>query len=143
MVNSKITFHIQRSTFKLFWKKDKKTKEDSKTPKEFKGVGTEKDGETEDRRNFEFGILKSFYISEKSTMLNPLRQYVFQVFDNTTKNEIKKQVEKSFDVRVKGVKIINLPKKKRNVGRHAGFKKGFKKAIVVLDKGYSIDQAKA
>lgn len=161
MVNSKTTFHIQRSTFKLFWKKDKKTKADSKTPKEFKGVGTEKDGETDSRhtdmskfprprqgeagggRNFEFGVLKSFYISEKSTMLNPFRQYVFKVFDNTTKNEIKKQVERSFDVKVKGVKIINLPKKKRNVGRHAGFKKGFKKAIVVLEKGYNIEQTKA
>lgn len=143
-----------------FWKKNKKTKEDSKTPKEFKGVGTEKNGETDSQhidtskfprprqgeagggRNFEFGVLKSFYISEKSTMLNPLRQYVFKVFDTTTKNEIKKQVEKSFDVRVKGVKIINLPKKKRNVGRHAGFKKRFKKAIVVLKEGYTIEQAK-
>lgn len=144
----------------MFWKKDKKNKEDNKKPEEFGNIDKEKDDETNSRhvlglarglpkasdiskvRNFEFGILKGFYVSEKASTLNSLNQYVFKVFDGTTKNEIKKQVETNFDVRVGGVKIINLPKKKRSVGRHSGFKKGFKKAIVTLKEGYSIDQAK-
>ena len=91
----------------------------------------------------EYGVLKGFYVSEKATSLSSFNQYVFKVFKNTTKNEVKKQVENSFSVKVEGVKIINLPRKSRTVGRHRGFKSGAKKAIVVLKEGYSIDQAKA
>lgn len=167
MVNSKITFHIQRSTFKLFWKKDKKTKEaaggeprsprlreneagqgrENITPKEFGQVGAEEIKKQPVASSKispkEYGILKGFYVSEKATSIAHLNQYVFKVFDNVTKNEVKKQVEKSFGVKVKGVKVINLPKKTRTLGRHTGFKSGFKKAIVILEKGYTIDQAKA
>ncbi|MEK7138957.1 MAG: 50S ribosomal protein L23 [Patescibacteria group bacterium] len=136
-----------------FWKKDKKENKENKTkttPAEFKdvGVGQEKEASSPNIdiskfRNIEAGVLKSFYISEKSTMLNSASQYVFKVFDNATKSEIKKQVEKGFDVKVKSVKTIILPRKSRTLGRHSGFKPGFKKAIVVLKKGYSIEQAKA
>ena len=88
-------------------------------------------------------VLKEFYVSEKATMLNAMNQYVFKVFNNANKAEIKKQVEKVFDVKVKDVKISNMPKKRRDLGRHPGFRAGFKKAIIVLKEGYSIEQAKA
>lgn len=134
----------------MLWKKGKKEKEENKIPKEFGNVGVEKDEKAVSPnidiskfKNFESGVLKGFYISEKATGLAPFSQHVLKVFDNTTKNEIKKQIESSFGVKVRGIKIINLPRKSRTIGRHAGFKKGFKKAIVVLEKGYSIDQAKA
>lgn len=120
----------------------KKTKKEQKiTQPEFGEVGTEKNQEIASPKNLprEYGILKGFYVSEKATGLSSLNQYVFKVFDNVTKNEVKKQAEKSFGVKVKGVKMTNLPRKRRTVGRHAGFKKGFKKAVVVLEKGYSIE----
>ncbi|MBI2065209.1 MAG: 50S ribosomal protein L23 [Candidatus Yanofskybacteria bacterium] len=127
--------------------KSKKQEKKTETPKEFGEVGAEKDGEADSRnvdmskfRNFEYGVLKGFYISEKATALNLFNQYVFKVFDDVTKNEIKKHVERGFGVKVKGVKVVNLPKKSRTVGRHSGFKRGFKKAIVVLEKGYDIKQ---
>lgn len=88
-------------------------------------------------------IVKSFYISEKASMLNGMNQYVFKIFNNANKSEIKKQVEKVFDVKIKDVKILNMPRKRRDIGKHPGFKSGFKKAIIVLEKGYSIEQAKA
>ena len=90
-----------------------------------------------------FSVLKSFYISEKASDLLGINQYVFKVYDSTTKNEIKKQVENLFNVKVKHVRIINLPKKRRDIGKHPGFKAGFRKAIVALKDGYSIEQAKA
>ena len=93
--------------------------------------------------NFGSGTLKGFYVSEKASGLVSSNQYVFKVFKDTTKNEVRKQVEKSFNVKVKGIKIVNLPRKSRTVGRHKGFKQGVKKAIVVLEKGQSIDSAKA
>lgn len=126
-----------------FWKNKDKDKEEKKSDKT-EDVKVEKEiASTGDKTlPIKYGVLKGFYISEKSSMLNSLNQYVFKVFKNTTKNEIRKNVEKSFGVKVKEVKTINLPGKKRNVGRHSGIKPGLKKAVVVLEKGYSIDQAK-
>src|SRR3990167_11356880 len=136
----------------MLWKKNKKTAEAQKktetTPNEFKNVGTEKTDELSAGAIStvlpgEYGVLKGFYVSEKASGLVSFNQYVFKVFKDTTKNEIRKQVEKSFSVKVKGIKIVNLPRKSRTVGRHKGFKQGVKKAIVVLEKGYTIDSAKA
>ena len=131
----------------MFWKKDKKEEKKTEIGKQEPAPLTQLRPSEKERSqrevNFSTRTLKGFYISEKATALSSFSQYVFKVFDNATKNEIRKQVEKSFSVKVKGVKIINLPEKSRTIGRHKGFKKGFKKAIVVLEKGYSIEQAKA
>ena len=131
----------------MFWKKDKKEEKKTEIGKQEPAPLTQLRPSEKERSqrevNFSTRTLKGFYTSEKATALSSFSQYVFKVFDNATKNEIRKQVEKSFSVKVKGVKIINLPEKSRTIGRHKGFKKGFKKAIVVLEKGYSIEQAKA
>lgn len=132
--------------------KDKKEKDtDKDTEKAFHDVGSSKSekesqdstektvGETSKALPKEYGVLKGFYVSEKSASLNVFDQYVFKIFKNVNKNEVRKQVEKSFDVKVTAVKIINLPRKKRRIGRHSGFKSGTKKAIVVLKKGDSIE----
>ncbi len=129
----------------MFWKKDKKgeaKKADAEEKESFpKEVGADRESIVSAPKVLpkEFGVLKGFYVSEKATTLNASNQYVFKVFSYVTKNEVKKQIQKSFDVRVKEIKIINMPRKKRNVGRHSGFKSGFKKAIVVLEKGHSIE----
>jgi large subunit ribosomal protein L23 len=85
-------------------------------------------------------VLKNFYISEKATMLGGMNQYVFKVYDRANKSEIKKQVGAIFKVKVKDVKILRAPEKSRNVGRFEGTKTGFKKAIVVLEKGQTISE---
>jgi len=87
-------------------------------------------------------VLKSFYVSEKAASMGVFNQYVFKVLRDTNKSEIKKQVEKMFKVKVKAVKILNLPEKRRDSGRHPGFKPGFKKAVVVLEEGSTISQVK-
>lgn len=88
-------------------------------------------------------VLKNFYVSEKSTHLTGMNQYVFKVAPHATKNEIKKQVSIRYKVKVKEVKVINLPSKRRDIGRHPGVKPGFRKAIVILAPGNTIEQAKA
>jgi len=132
----------------MFWKKDKKRKEikePSQIPEEFTEIDAEKKPAAAGSKALpgEYGVLKGFYVSEKATGLASFGQYVFNVFDNATKNEIKKQVERGFNVKVRGVKIVNLPRKSRTIGRHKGFKRGFKKAMVALEEGYSIEQEKA
>ena len=89
-----------------------------------------------------YRVLKNFYVSEKASLLNGFNQYVFKVFTDTNKSQIKTQVEKLFNVKVKNVKVLNMPKKRRDLGRHPGFRSEFKKAIVVLEKGQTIEQAK-
>lgn len=88
-------------------------------------------------------VITGFYISEKAGLLNGFNQYVFKVSDDANKSQLSRQVEKMFNVKVKSVKMINAKKKRRDVGRYPGFKPGFKKAIVVLEKGHTIEQAKA
>ena len=88
-------------------------------------------------------VITSFYISEKAGLLNGFNQYVFKVLNNANKSQLARQVEKMFSVKVKSVKMMNTPKKRRDVGKYHGFKPGFKKAVVVLEKGHSIEQAKA
>ena len=89
-----------------------------------------------------YRVLKNFYISEKASLLNGFNQYVFKVFRSTNKSQIKKQVEKLFNVKVISVKVLNMPRKRRDLGRHPGFRSEFKKAIVVLEKGQTIEQAR-
>ena len=90
-----------------------------------------------------YKVLKNFYISEKSGMLGVFNQYVFKVFSDVNKRQVKRTVEKMYNVKVKDVKILNMPEKRKDLGRHPGFRSGFKKAIVVLEKGQTIEQAKA
>jgi large subunit ribosomal protein L23 len=89
-----------------------------------------------------YRVLKNFYISEKASLLNGFNQYVFKVFRSANKSQIRKQVEKLFNVKVTSVKVLNMPRKRRDLGRHPGFRSEFKKAIVVLEKGQTIEQAR-
>lgn len=89
-----------------------------------------------------YRILTNFYVSEKASLLNGFNQHVFKVFRNANKSQIGKQIENLFNVKVKSVKVLNMPRKRRDLGRHPGFRSEFKKAIVVLEKGQTIEQAK-
>ncbi|MDP3697413.1 MAG: 50S ribosomal protein L23 [Candidatus Taylorbacteria bacterium] len=87
-------------------------------------------------------VLRGFYVSEKSSLGNSDGQYTFRVFENANKSEVKKEVSKLFNVKVKSVKTLNMPEKRRDFGKHPGVKSGFKKVIVILKEGYIIGQAK-
>lgn len=88
-------------------------------------------------------ILKNPRVSEKSALLTEVNQYVFNVFPKANKIEIKRAVEKLYNVKVERVRVVNIPPKKRRLGRTEGFRKGLKtgyrKAIVALKKGQTID----
>ena len=71
-------------------------------------------------------------ITEKATMLLGNNQYTFEVVPQATKPEIKAAIEELFDVKVIGVNTINPPRKKRRVGRFAGHRPHYKRAVVRL-----------
>ena len=79
------------------------------------------------------------HITEKSTALQAMRKYVFRVYAGAGKIEIRKAIEKLYKVSVTKVHIAYAPGKMRQVGRHQGKRPGFKKAIVTLKAGNSID----
>lgn len=84
-------------------------------------------------------IIKAPSITEKSTRLTELGQYVFYVDTSATKFEVKAAIEKLFNVKVSGVNTINmLGKTKRFKGRLA-YRSDRKKAVVRLEKGQTID----
>lgn len=79
------------------------------------------------------------HITEKATDLTEKNQYVFKIGQKVNKKEVKKAVEDLYKVKVLDVKIINIPAKKRRIGRTSGWKKGYKKAIVRLKEGQKIE----
>lgn len=86
-----------------------------------------------------YGILVSPHVTEKATNLAEMNKYTFKVAKVTNKIEIKKAVESNYGVEVVGVKIINIPRKRVRLGKTEGWKKGYKKAIVEIKKGQSIE----
>ena len=88
---------------------------------------------------FSYNILKEPHISEKATNLGALDKYVFKVYNNVNKQEVKKAVEGIYGVDVLSVKVINIPPKKRRLGRQEGFRKGYIKAVVTIKEGQKIE----
>ena len=87
-------------------------------------------------------------LSEKGTMLaEALNKYVFQVEKHCNKLEIKEAIEEKFKVKIKKVATMNLKGKNKNVTiksnghilRTRGNQSSWKKAIVTLEEGSSID----
>ena len=86
-----------------------------------------------------YKILKEPHISEKATVLAEENKYVFKVYPQANKIETKKAVENLYGVRVRDVNIINVHRKRRILQGIEGFKTGYKKAIVTLEKGEKIE----
>lgn len=86
-----------------------------------------------------YKILKEPHVSEKATVLNEQDKYVFKVYPESNKIETKKAVETLYGVRVKDVNIVNVPRKRKIFRGREGFKSGYKKAIVTLEKGQKIE----
>ena len=80
-------------------------------------------------------------ITEKATTLSEFNKMVFKVHQGASKNSIKKSIEKIFKVNVIKINTINLRGKTKLVRGKKSSRSGYKKAIVTLKKGQSIDLA--
>ena len=78
-------------------------------------------------------------VTEKSTSLSEYNKVVFKVHRGANKSSIKRSIEKIFKVNVIKINTINLKGKTKMVQNKKAFKPGYKKAIVTLKKGQSID----
>lgn len=122
-------------------KKEKSVKKNSEEKKdkkpEIKAVVSRK----EKTKNIKMAgmILDRPQITEKAAFLQEKNQYIFQVFKTAAKPEVKKAVEEIYKVDVEKVRIINVDRKRKRLGRTTGWKKGYKKAIVSVKKGQEIE----
>ncbi|MBF0399587.1 MAG: 50S ribosomal protein L23 [Magnetococcales bacterium] len=87
-----------------------------------------------------FQVLYSPWVTEKATLcMSQGNQVIFKVDPNANKRQIKAAVEKMFQVDVLAVQTVSMQGKQKRVGRVAGQRKDWKKAIVRLKSGQSID----
>ena len=80
-------------------------------------------------------------ISEKSTTLSEFNKVVFKVNKGASKVSIKRNIEKIFKVNVIKINTLNFKGKTKVVRNKKTYKSGYKKAIITLKKGQSIDLA--
>jgi large subunit ribosomal protein L23 len=85
-------------------------------------------------------VLIAPHVTEKTaTAMQNHNQYTFRVMKSATKTDIKAAVELMFEVKVKGVQVVNEPGKARRFGKTIGRTQDWKKAYVSLVQGQSID----
>ena len=78
-------------------------------------------------------------VTEKTAALAENNVYTFKVSKDANKTQIKQAIEEAFNVKVSEVRTLNTKSKKRRVGRYTGNTKTYKKAIITLMDGYTIE----
>ena len=84
-------------------------------------------------------IRRPIILTEKANLLRDKNKVIFEVAREANKIQIREAVEKVFGVKVKAVNTMNMPRKERRRGRIVGTVPGWKKAIVTLHEGETID----
>ena len=84
-------------------------------------------------------VLLAPVVSEKSYELLEQRKYAFRVHPDAHKTQVRQAVEELFEVKVERVNIVKVQSKPKRRGTFKGTKPGWKKAIVELRKGETIE----
>lgn len=87
-----------------------------------------------------YEIIKMPKVTEKGTKQQKrVNKVFFEVDKEANKIEIKRSIEDIFKVKVTKVATMNRQGKRKRVGIHQGRRPGWKKAIITLAEGYSIE----
>ncbi len=84
-------------------------------------------------------VLVAPVVSEKSYAGIAERRYTFRVHADAHKTHVRQAVEKLFDVSVERVNIVKVQAKPKRRGLHRGTRPGWKKAVVQLREGDTIE----
>ena len=84
-------------------------------------------------------ILLAPVVSEKSYSLIGEGKYVFRIHPDAHRTQVRQAVEQLFDVHVEGVNVLKVQAKPKRRGMQKGVKPGWKKAIVQLREGETIE----
>ena len=87
-----------------------------------------------------YDVIQRPLVTEKSNIAREESNVVtLAVSPSASKHDIRRAVESLFDVQVLDVHTMRQPRKKRRVGKHVGRKPEWKKAIVHLAEGQTIE----
>ena len=86
-----------------------------------------------------YGVLRRPLITEKSSVLQTLNKYAFEIAEGANKKMIKDAVEAAFKVKVTGVNVVTMQGKTKRMGRRIVHTNPWKKAIVTLQAGDKIE----
>ena len=80
-------------------------------------------------------------VTEKATsgIAATEQKYTFRVHPDADKIMVKQAIQKIFEVKVKSVNLLNVRGKKKRLGRFEGFRASWKKAVVTLAEGQTIE----
>ncbi len=84
-------------------------------------------------------VLIAPVVTEKSAKNAESNVYTFKVAKSANKIQIKDAFEKAFGVKVKSVNTLNTKTKAKRVGRYSGLRKSYKKAIITLKDGETLN----
>ncbi len=84
-------------------------------------------------------VLLAPVVSEKSYSLITDRKYTFKVHKDAHKTQVRQAVQDLFGVKVEGVNIVKVQSKPKRRGTFRGSRPGWKKAIVQLREGETIE----
>jgi len=87
-----------------------------------------------------FDVIREPKLTEKTLSLKEEgNQFAFSVDPRANKIQIKESIEKSFKVSVMKIRTMNVRGDKKKLGRHEGRKSSWKKALVTLKEGETIE----
>ena len=86
-----------------------------------------------------YEVLRRPLITEKSTVLQGLNKYAFEIADGANKLQVKQAIEKAFKVTVTKVNVVTMQGKTKRMGRREIQTLPWKKAIVTLKAGDKIE----
>jgi large subunit ribosomal protein L23 len=86
-----------------------------------------------------YEVLRRPLITEKSTLLQGMNKYAFEIAEGANKLQIKQAIEKAFKVTVTKVNVVTMQGKMKRMGRRETMSAAWKKAIVTLKAGDKIE----
>ncbi len=85
-----------------------------------------------------YEVIRKPLVTEKNTDLRVLGKYAFEVAQQANKQQVKEAVEKAFKVTVTAVNVVTVRGKMRRIGRRQIMTQSWKKALVTLKPGDTI-----
>jgi len=86
-----------------------------------------------------YNVLLEPWVTEKTHSMLEVNKYAFKVANGSTKIEVKNAIEGIYGVKIEKISAVNISSKTKYFGRRKGIRSGFKKMIVTLRKGDSIE----
>lgn len=108
-------------------------------PVEYPATAQARDAGVDAKARRFIGVVISPHLTEKASSGARLGWYAFRVKDGADKVAVRRAVEERYGVSVRGVRIIQKRSKTVRIGRTRGRTPGFKKAMVKIGEGQSIE----